>query len=240
MSYKRIPKHIAIIMDGNGRWAAQRHLPRYQGHLKGVKRVEEIIRKAVELGIGVLTFYAFSTENWQRPAREVSSLMNLLCTVLDQKTRLMSKQNIRLRFIGLRAGIPPKVLKQIDESVEKTRNNTGMVLNIAFNYGARDEIVQAARTLAQKVHRGQLNPEDIDEDLFGRMLYTNGLPDPDLLIRTSGEKRISNFLLWQISYSEFYFTETHWPDFGADKFLEAIEFYRRRERRYGRIAVQHR
>jgi len=238
MPLKHVPKHIAIIMDGNGRWAAQRRLPRYYGHLEGVKRVEEIIKKAVELKVGVLTFYAFSTENWQRPAREVNTLMKLLCAELDKKTRLMSQQNIRLRFIGQRRGIPSEVLKRMARSAEKTKKNTGLILNIAFNYGARNEIIHAVRVLAEDVCKNRLDSNDIDEKLFSQKLYTHGLPDPDLLIRTSGEKRISNFLLWQISYSELYFTETHWPAFDTKEFLKAIDSYRTRERRYGRVAAK--
>ncbi len=237
MSVKPYPEHIAIIMDGNGRWAAQKHRPRYRGHVEGVKRVEEIVGKAAELGIKVLTLYAFSTENWQRPAKEVSALMTLLCSMLDQKTQVMSKKNIRLCFIGQRRGVPGQVLKAMDRSVAQTQHNTGLILNIAFNYGARDEIIGAVQQIARDVKQGRIKPESIDEDLFGRMLYTRDLPDPDLLIRTSGEKRISNFLLWQISYSELYFTNVHWPAFDEKEFVKAIDTYRRRERRYGRVTV---
>lgn len=238
MSQRPIPKHVAIIMDGNGRWAQGRRLPRYRGHLEGVKRVEEIIGVASNIGLQVLTLYAFSTENWQRPKNEVRALLKLLCSVLEKKTKMLNEHNIRLSFIGQREDVPLDVLKSIDNSAANTRGNSGLILNIAFNYGSRVEILQAVKTIAREVKEGLLALSEVDEKLFGRMLYTRDLPDPDLLIRTSGEKRISNFLLWQISYSELYFTDKFWPEFDQEEFLKAIEAYRGRERRYGKVTAQ--
>ena len=194
-----IPRHVAIIMDGNGRWAKKQGLPRFRGHLEGVRRLEEVAEAAHQRGIKVLTVFAFSTENWRRPKREVAMLMNTLCTVLEQRLRRLVKNDIRLFFIGDRAGIPEKVLRCLDTSMEQTRDNQGLVLNLAFNYGARQEIVSAVRAIAREVQAGRQVPDEIDEQVVSRALYTRDLPDPDLLIRTSGEHRISNFLLWQAS-----------------------------------------
>jgi len=233
MPRKKIPEHVAIIMDGNGRWAQSRRMPRIRGHLEGVKRVEEIIREAGALGVKVLTLYAFSTENWQRPQREVTGLMRVFRSVLDQKTKSMVKNNLRLRFMGERDHVPANVLARMDEAVSRTQGNTGLIVNIAFNYGSRHEIVNAARRIADAVQQQHLSLAAVDEAVFSRMLYAPDLPDPDLLIRTSGEKRVSNFLLWQISYSELYFTDKCWPEFDQKEFHKALETYHDRERRYG-------
>lgn len=236
MSKRDLPQHVAIIMDGNGRWAKQRNLPRTHGHLEGVKRVEEIVRVAREMGIKALTLYAFSTENWRRPEDEVSMLMRTLIAVLNRKVRELDKVNIKLQFIGRREGIPNAVLKTIDSATALTKDNTGMALNIAFNYGSRMEILDAVRKIASDVKDGKIKISGITEELMSDSLYTRSLPDPDLLIRTSGEQRISNFLLWQLSYAEFYFTENFWPDFKEREFKEAIENFQKRERRFGDIA----
>lgn len=236
MTANDLPQHVAIIMDGNGRWAKQRNLPRTHGHLEGVKSVEEIVRVASQMGIKVLTLYAFSTENWTRPEDEVSMLMRTLITVLNEKIKELSKANIKLQFVGRREGVPKVVLGTIDSATALTKDNTGMVLNIAFNYGSRVEILDAVRKIADDVKEGKLQTNNITEDVMSDALYTRGLPDPDLLIRTSGEQRISNFLLWQLSYAEFYFTEKFWPEFKETEFKEAIADFQRRERRFGNIA----
>jgi len=234
-----IPKHVAIIMDGNGRWAKSRKLQRSQGHIEGVKRVEEIIDAANNAGVGVLTLFTFSTENWGRPKSEVSLLMKILSQILGQKTKKLIKENIRFNLIGRREDAPEDVLKIIEETMAKTKKSTGMVLNMAFNYGGRVEIVEAAKKIASDVKTGKLKIDDISEKTISQSLYTKGLPDPDLLIRTSGEQRISNFLLWQLSYAEFYFTEKFWPDFTEKEFKKAIKEYQRRDRRYGEVLHSH-
>jgi len=230
-----VPKHVAIIMDGNGRWAEGRKLPRFQGHKEGVKRVEEIISEAERCGIKVLTLFTFSTENWQRPKLEVSMLMGIFCSVLERKLRVLMNRGIRLMMIGRREGIPKEVMACIDRTIEATRDNKRMTLNIAFNYGSRTEILDGIRQLIKNVQGGDLNPDDINEDLFSQELYTKDIPDPDLLIRTSGEKRISNFLLWQLSYSELYFVDKCWPDFTVEELHLALKEYAGRERRFGRV-----
>jgi len=235
MEDNHLPKHVAIIMDGNGRWARQRHLPRTHGHLEGVKRVEEIISAAREIGIKVLTLYTFSTENWSRPENEVSMLMETLINVLNRNITRLCEGNIRFQFIGRRDGIPEKVLRTIDSAMELTKNNKVLILNLAFNYGGRLEIIDAVRKIASAVKDSRLRVDEIDEGVISEALYTQGLPDPDLLIRTSGEKRISNFLLWQLSYAEFYFTDKYWPEFSKDEFQKAILDFKNRERRYGNI-----
>ncbi len=235
MQNNNLPAHIAIIMDGNGRWAQQRHLPRTHGHLEGVKRVEEIVEAARKMGIQVLTLYTFSTENWTRPVDEVSMLMQTLISVLNKKIKKLNEGNIRLQFMGIREGIPAAVLKTLDEAAALTKDNTSMILNLAFNYGGRVEILDAVRKIAREAAAGKINADDINENLFSNALYTKGLPDPDLLIRTSGEKRISNFLLWQLSYAEFYFTEKYWPDFDTKELELAIADFQSRERRFGNV-----
>jgi len=227
------PKHIAIIMDGNGRWAKQRGLPRSAGHRAGINRVKAILNAARELGIEVITFFAFSTENWSRPKKEVDMLMRSLNDFLERELKGMDKDNIRLKIIGGGDPIPAYLQKKIKEAEDKTKDNTGLTVLLALNYGARQEIVEAVRKIADAVLKKRINLEDLDVDTFGRYLYTAGLPDPDLLIRTSGEMRISNFLLWQISYAELYFPDKHWPDFSKEDLKQAIAVYQKRERRYG-------
>jgi len=236
MPEEKIPRHVAIIMDGNGRWAKNRNLPRFQGHLEGVKRVEEITQVAESLGVKVLTLYTFSTENWDRPKNEVSMLLKTMRNALDKKTDELARSNVRLRFIGCREGVPETMVEGFERAMEKTNDCDGMTLIIAFNYGARQEILGAVRQICQDVGEGRLHLDDLNEEMFGGYLYTRGIPDPDLLIRTSGEQRISNFLLWQLSYAEFYFTPKCWPDFNRDEFMKAVYEYQKRERRYGKIA----
>jgi len=230
-----LPQHIAIIMDGNGRWAEEKGLSRTAGHREGIERVKEVIRAAGELGIKALTFFAFSAENWSRPRREVSILMRYLDNFLDREIAKLNKNNIRFRFIGREHPIPKSLIAKIRKAEQLTADNTGTAVILALNYGSRQEIVDAAKRFAADVLRGQTSIEEMDTDSFGRYLYTAGLPDPDLLIRTSGEMRISNFLLWQLSYAEFYFPKIYWPDFHREDLEEAIEEYQKRERRFGRI-----
>ena len=237
MNKDKLPRHVAIIMDGNGRWAQARGMSRTQGHLEGVKRVEEIIKTARDAGIEFLTIYAFSTENWSRPKDEVSMIMRTFIMVLGQKARELAKKGVRINFIGRRENIPTEVLKAMDEAASVTINSKTMTLNIAFNYGARAEIVDAIRAIASQVEQGTLKAVDIDEQALAAHLYTKGQPDPDLLIRTSGEERISNFLLWQLSYAELYFTDKCWPEFNEDEFFLALKAYASRERRWGKVKV---
>ncbi len=237
ISKPNIPAHVAIIMDGNGRWAQARGLPRISGHQKGVERVEEVIQAAPKIGIRYLTLYAFSKENWQRPREEVSFLMDLLARYLDQKLEEMKRNNVVFNTIGHPEDLPAPIREKIVRNIEETRRNTGLVVTFAFSYSARAEITDACRQIAVKVQKGDLTPESISEETLSKHLYTAGIPDPDLLIRTSGEMRISNFLLWQISYSELYVTDKFWPDFSRDEFVKAIEAYQHRERRFGRTGV---
>lgn len=228
-----LPRHVAVIMDGNGRWARQRHLPRVEGHRAGAESAKAIIRSAGELGIEYLTLYAFSTENWNRPKREVNTLMRFLVHYLKRETPDLDKNNVRLEAIGQIDRLPEGVRKQLQKSREILSGNTGLTLILALSYSGRSELVDAVQTLAEKVQQGSLKPEEIDEQTISDHLYTNQWPDPDLLIRTSGEMRVSNFLLWQISYTEFVITQTHWPDFRRPQFEEALQEYARRHRRYG-------
>ena len=230
-----VPRHVAIIMDGNGRWATRRGLPRVAGHGEGVKSLRSVVRAAGELGVQFLTIYAFSSENWQRPATEVSTLMTLLERSIERELPELMERNVRFRAIGRPDGVPPRVAAGIRRLMETTAGNTGLTLLMAFNYGGRDEMVDAVRALAREVARGDLRPEDIDEGRVARALYTDGVPDPDLLIRTSGEQRLSNFLLWQIAYTEFLMTPTLWPDFGAREFCLAVAEFQQRNRRFGRV-----
>jgi undecaprenyl diphosphate synthase len=230
-----LPRHVAIIMDGNGRWATRRGLPRVAGHREGVKVVRAVVRAAAELGLEYLTLYAFSSENWNRPKREVSTLMRLLERSVDRELPELSRRNVRLRVIGRPQGVPPGVQRRIDRVVEATAGNTGLTVLMAFNYGGRDELVDAARALARRVQTRALRPEDIDEATVAGALYTAGVPDPDLVIRTSGEMRVSNFLLWQIAYAELWITPTLWPDFRPRQLHEALAAYQQRERRFGRV-----
>ena len=230
-----LPHHVAIIMDGNGRWAKAHHLTRSQGHLEGVKRVEEIILESCHLGIKILTLYAFSTENWNRPQDEVSLLMSTLISALTRKAKELHAKSIKIQFIGRRQGIPDAVLDAIDKAMNLTSNNTAMTLNIAFNYGARAEIVDAVKLIYKEINQGKLSIDDINENNFNHYLYTKNQPEVDLLIRTSGELRISNFLLWQISYAELYFTPKFWPEFSSEELHKALDEFASRERRYGGV-----
>ncbi|RJO64728.1 MAG: isoprenyl transferase [Candidatus Omnitrophota bacterium] len=234
---KGLPEHVAVIMDGNGRWARQRGLPRTVGHRQGMKRVKELIETAVKAGIKVLTLFAFSTENWSRPKREIVLLMNSLGAYLDRNIGELKKNDIRFRVIGRTEQLPSFLRVKIKSAQEHTKANAGMALVLAFNYGARQEIVDAARGCARSVQAGTLVPEDIDEEEFRTHLYAADLPDVDLLIRTSGELRISNFLLWQLSYAELYFPKKYWPDFCNEDLFRAIKEFQRRKRRFGGIDV---
>lgn len=234
----RIPRHLAIIMDGNGRWAERRHLPRIFGHRRGVETVQEVVKECRTLGIRYLTLYAFSSENWRRPVDEVSALMGLLSRYLKSELETLLERRIRLQVIGEVSRLPADVRRVLDETMERTASNQEMVLTLALSYGARDELVRAARKLAFQVHRGSLDPEEIDEAAFAGALDTSGMPDPDLLIRTSGEMRISNFLLWQLAYTELYFSEVLWPDFDARELQTALQEFGRRQRRFGLTGAQ--
>jgi len=225
------PRHIAIIMDGNGRWARRKGLPRIEGHREGVKRVNEIIDAAIESGLEAITFYTFSMENWRRPKREVNALMSLLHKYLKSEMQRLIDKGIVFKAIGNIGMLPARIQGLLRKFEERTRDNTGLKLISALSYGGRDEIVNAVRNIM----RNGVGPQDVDEALIERYLYTAGIPEPDLIIRTSGEMRLSNFLLWQSAYSELYFTETLWPDFGRDEFLRAIREYERRERRFGAL-----
>jgi len=232
---RRLPRHVAAIMDGNGRWATQRGLPRVAGHSEGVSSVRNTVRTAGELGVEFLTLYAFSSENWQRPRQEVSTLMSLLERSIDRELPELMARNVRFRVIGRPNGVPDTVRRRIGHVVDTTSRNTGLTLIMAFNYGGRDELVDGCRALAREVAAGRLRPEDIDEVRLSRALYTDGVPDPDLLIRTGGEMRVSNFLLWQIAYTELWVTPTLWPDFGARDLCVAIAEFQQRDRRFGRV-----
>lgn len=230
---KEIPRHVAIIMDGNGRWAAARGLPRRDGHRAGADSVEEVMRACGDLGVKYLTLYAFSSENWKRPETEVNALMGLLAHFLKEKTPTLMKNNIRLRVIGHLERLPERNQQQLQKSIELTSKNDGLTLVVALSYGSREEIVDAARSLMAKAKSGELDPAELDPETFARHLYTAAIPDPDLLIRTSGEFRVSNFLLWQISYAEIVITEVLWPDFRRPHLEAAIGEYQRRHRRFG-------
>jgi len=232
-----LPRHIAIIMDGNGRWATKRGLPRSVGHKKGVEVVEEIIKAAVKLNIEVLTLYAFSTENWLRPKKEVELLLDTLCRLLKMKLSLLMENNIKLKVMGEITRFSYSLRKTLQKAQSETEKNTGLIVNLALNYGSRNEIINAVRQIAQRVSEGLLNISDINDELFSQFLYTKDLPEPDLLIRTSGEQRLSNFMLWQLSYTELYFCPKFWPDFTQEDLKNAIEEYQKRERRFGRICV---
>jgi undecaprenyl diphosphate synthase len=228
-----VPSHIAIIMDGNGRWAKKRSLPRVAGHHEGMKTVRKITKLANELGVGVLTLYAFSTENWKRPKMEVDFLMRLPEEFLSVFLPELIEENVRVEMMGYHHNLPAHTIEAIRKAKEATKDNTGLVLNFALNYGSRAEIVDAVKNIAAQVAAGTLSIEDISEDHIAAGLMTNNLPEPDLLIRTSGEVRLSNFMLWQLAYTEFWFTETLWPDFGEESLLEAIEDFQKRNRRFG-------
>ena len=230
-----IPRHIAIIMDGNGRWARERNLPRTEGHRNGADAVRRVTEACGELGVEYLTLYAFSSENWRRPEAEVAALMSLLEQFLKTKTPEMVEQNIRLQAIGRLHDLPQSCQDELHRAIESTAANTGLNLILALSYGGREEIVDGVKSLIESVERGHLDRGMIDVDVFGKHLYTRYFPDPDLLIRTSGEMRLSNFLLWQLSYTEFYITDTLWPDFTGDDLREAIRSYAKRHRRFGGV-----
>ena len=231
VNFERLPAHVAIIMDGNGRWAGQRHLPRVEGHRAGITAVREVIETSARLGIEVLTLYAFSMENWKRPRAEVSTLMSLLKRYIRSELNMLLSNNIRFRVIGRSEELAPDIQAELHEAIARTSDNRGMLFNIALNYGGRAEIVDAAR----RAMRAGVDPDALDEQRFSEFLYTAGQPDPDLLIRTSGEMRVSNFLLWQIAYSEIWVTDTLWPDFRRRDLLQAVVAYQKRDRRYGGI-----
>jgi undecaprenyl diphosphate synthase len=234
----RIPKHVAIIMDGNGRWAKKNGLLRTIGHSNGVKSVREVVEASVELGVSFLTLYAFSNENWKRPKTEVNALLELLVKSLNKELPTFQENNIQLQTIGETQNLPKRCHKILRETIEKTANNDGLKLVLALSYSSKLEILNSVKTLAQKVAEKTISPEDITESVFSNELYTADHPDPDLLIRTSGEHRISNFLLWQIAYAELYFSPKLWPDFTKEDFFEAILDYQNRERRFGKTAEQ--
>lgn len=231
----KIPEHIAIIMDGNGRWAKKRGLPRLAGHKAGVEVLRDIIETGGNLGVSHMTFYAFSTENWARPADEVKGLMSLLVTYLRSETKRLHKNGIRLCALGDVSKLPIRAQKELAKSMELTEKNTTMTVHMALNYGGRQDILQAVKKIAKQVEEGKIESENISEEHLSKNLYTQSIPDPDLLIRTSGEERLSNFLLWQIAYTEFYFTNMYWPDFNGQALKEALKEYTCRDRRFGNV-----
>ncbi len=234
-SHPEIPRHIAIIMDGNGRWAKERGLPRLEGHRAGAESVREVLEACIEQGVEYLTLYAFSSENWARPATEVNALMTLLDRFLDEKAKDLDRQNVRLLAIGQLDRLPKKTRALIERIQQRTANHTAMTLVLALSYGGREEIVSAARSLAEDAVAGKISPDEIDGEMFASRLQTAGIPDPDLLIRTSGEMRVSNFLLWQISYAEMVIVKKFWPAFRQGDLFEAVQEYQRRHRRFGAL-----
>ncbi len=232
---ERLPRHVAIIMDGNGRWAEQRGMPRICGHEAGAERVHQIVTRCARLGVGYLTLYSFSTENWLRPASEVDHLMRLYVEHLQKERARIMENGVRFTQIGRREGLPAEVLRELDETALLSKDNRGMTLCLALNYSGRMELVDAVAVIARRVAAGELSPGDVSEALVSESLYTAGMPDPDMLIRTAGEMRVSNFLLWQISYAELVVTEVCWPDFGPDELDAALRVYAGRERRFGRV-----
>jgi undecaprenyl diphosphate synthase len=230
-----LPKHVAVIMDGNGRWAKRQGLPRIMGHKRGVDALKDLLRCCQDWGIQALTAYAFSTENWKRPREEVDFLMTLFQRVLRQELREMVEENIQIQFVGNLQALPKSLQAEISRSMAATEKNSGIRFSVATNYGGRQEIVEACRAIAQKVQQGLLQPDEISEEVFEGHLYTAGITDPDLLIRTSGEMRLSNFLLWQMAYGEIYITDTLWPDFNRVEFHRALCAYQQRERRFGKV-----
>jgi undecaprenyl diphosphate synthase len=233
-SQSQVPYHLAIIMDGNGRWAKARGLPRLAGHRAGTDNLRRILRACVKHGIKILTIYAFSTENWGRPAEEVRGLMSILEQVIERELQELYKDGVQIRYIGRMDGISPRLQKKIEHAVEMTSHNDTLILNVAFNYGGRQEIIDAVRHIL----KDGVDPDHVDDALFSRYLYTTDLPDPDLIVRTSGEMRVSNFLIWQGAYAEYYATETFWPDFDEAELQKALDHYTRRERRFGLTAEQ--
>lgn len=235
VNFMKIPAHIAIILDGNGRWAKAKGMPRNYGHAQGSKNVERICEEAYRMGVKYLTVYAFSTENWNRPKDEVDALMKLLRNYMKTCLKTAEKNDMKVRVIGDKTGLDEDIRNRIAELEEATKDNGGLNFQIALNYGSRDEIVRAVRRVSEDVKEGKVKPEDIDEKMFETYLDTHGIPDPDLMIRTSGELRLSNYLLWQLAYTEFYFTDIPWPDFTKEELSKAIEQYNRRDRRYGGV-----
>lgn len=235
---KEIPAHIAIIMDGNGRWAKRRGLPRVAGHKRGIDTVRDIVEACAQLGVTYLTLYTFSTENWKRPKDEVSTLMRLIVQSLRKETDELNKNGVKLNAIGALQTLPEIVKKELDEAIEKTSGNKKLALNLALSYSGRDEIIQAVKSIGKAVKDNQINIDDINEDLFANFLYFPDAPDPDLLIRSGGEFRVSNFLLWQIAYSEIFVSDVLWPEFNRKKLYEAIKDYQKRERRFGMVSEQ--
>ncbi|MBR8830218.1 MAG: Isoprenyl transferase [Chroococcopsis gigantea SAG 12.99] len=231
----RLPQHVAVIMDGNGRWAARRGFPRIVGHQRGVDALKDLLRCCRDWGIPALTAYAFSTENWGRPLEEVEFLMTLFERVLRRELKEMMREDVKIRFVGNLAALPHSLQQEIARSMQETAANSGIQFTVATNYGGRQEIVQACREIAKKVQQGLISPEEVDEAMLENHLYTVGIPSPDLLVRTSGEMRISNFLLWQMAYAEIYVTSTLWPDFDRSQFHEALKDYQGRERRFGKL-----
>jgi undecaprenyl diphosphate synthase len=232
----KIPRHVAIILDGNGRWAKKRMMPRNYGHSQGSKVVEKICEEAYNIGIKYLTVYAFSTENWKRPKEEVDALMSLLDRYLDTSIKTSKKNNMRVRVIGDKSGLSDELRTKIKALEDASKDNTGLQFQVAINYGSRDEIIRAVKALSKDIDEGRIKPDNINEELFSQYLDTGDIPDPDLLIRTSGEQRLSNFLLWQLAYTEFYFTDVLWPDFTKEELLKAVKFYSERDRKFGAIS----
>ncbi len=230
---EKIPSHVAIIMDGNGRWAQKKSLPRMAGHNAGMLTVKEIVKASSSLGVKYLTVYAFSTENWKRSAEEVSGIFKLLILYVEKELKELHGNNVKVRILGDYSKLPKDAVKSLERSLKTTKNNTGLQFNIALNYGGRDEILRSFKILGEKIQTGQMTADDITEEMIGECLYTQGIPDPELIIRTSGEKRLSNYLLWQSAYSEFVFTEVLWPDFNKNEYENAIEEFQNRKRRFG-------
>lgn len=234
LNLAKLPQHVAVIMDGNGRWAKQRGLPRIEGHRRGAKTLKEMLRYCKELGIQTLTAYAFSTENWGRPTGEVNFLMTLFERLLQKELKEMEAEEVCINFIGDLTPLPPSLQQEMRHSMERTKNNQGVFFNVAINYGSRHEMVKACRTIAEKVQQGELSSDQINENTIAEHLYTSASSDPDLLIRTSGEMRLSNFLLWQLAYTEIYVTDTLWPDFDSEQFDRALQSFKQRDRRFGK------
>lgn len=233
MNLEHIPAHIAIIMDGNGRWAKKRFLPRTAGHKAGVETIREVVKECSKLGVKHLTLYAFSTENWKRPKLEVDTLMTLLSTYLKNEISELHKNNVKLTAIGQLEDLPKSCVKELDKAMELTKDNTGVNLNLALNYGSRSDIKNSVLDIVKDLKSGKIDLEDINEDTIKNYLSTKSIPDPDLIVRTSGEQRLSNFLMWEAAYSEFYFTDVHWPDFNGEELRKAIKVYQSRDRRFG-------
>ena len=235
---EKLPRHVAIIMDGNGRWAEQRSSPRFSGHRAGVETVRRVVQMSGELGIKALTLFAFSSENWRRPKKEVGLLMDLFLTALGREVKQLNETGVQLRVIGDLSSFPKKLQQRIEKSMKLTKDNTGLVLNIAANYGGKWDVVQATKKIAERIEQGELSSNDVSEELIEKHLSLSDVPNPDLFIRTGGEQRISNFLVWQLAYSELYFTRVLWPDFDGDEYAKAITSFASRQRRFGQTGTQ--